>query len=334
MSREPKQQTAPSRTILQDPINARIWRAPRPSAKLNAFAFVLTAAFCDGKVHSDFALTAAFQSDRESDSPALRAGLSASQARIGAAAPSLWERQVSPHIVEVSGSGSARRVVTFPAEHPYIALGVWLPQRCSPACTNHVVHEWHAGCADISTLLVDSAGALPPNPLSAGVVIFPNVIQESSALVGASAVPPAAEEEEVAVWVNPAHRTPARAGNICSGWSGLRSIRPGLIGETGSAAAGDPSPLLRRSVVLPKVVENPSLRCACSRGIEAESAEQPDVASGIGPQNRMLASAWSGGSRACSQSAVATILTGYVGSRGPKPSPLGRCRTILPQVIE
>src|SRR6266849_2388786 len=82
MSREPKQQTAPSRTILQDPINARIWRAPRPSARLNAFAFVLTAAFCDGKVHSDLVLTAAFQSDRKSNSPALRAGLSPSQARI------------------------------------------------------------------------------------------------------------------------------------------------------------------------------------------------------------------------------------------------------------
>src|SRR5258706_2046181 len=121
---------------------------------------------------------------------------------------------------------------------------------------------------------------------------------------------------------------------MCCRCSGLRPVCPALIGDTGSAAAGEPSPLLGRSVVSPKVVQNRTFGRACSRGIESESTEEPDIAGGIGPQRPVLAAAWCGGSGACPQSAVTAILIGYIGIGGPNPSPLFRCGAIFPQVIQ
>src|SRR5258706_11156560 len=121
---------------------------------------------------------------------------------------------------------------------------------------------------------------------------------------------------------------------MCCRCSGLRPVCPALIGDTGSAAAGEPSPLLGRSVVSPKVVQNRPFGRACSRGIESESTEEPDIAGGIGPQRPVLAAAWCGGSGACPQSAVTAILIGYIGIGGPNPSPLFRCGAIFPQVIQ
>src|SRR5712671_2708085 len=108
------------------------------------------------------------------------------------------------------------------------------PYSGTAAATNDVVNEKVSSSIRNGGLLVNSAGAFPPDPLSTDVVVFPNVIQESSALVGASAVSPTAEEEEVAVWVSPAYRTPTRAGNISGRRrSGLRPVRACLIGNAG-----------------------------------------------------------------------------------------------------
>src|SRR5260370_37751418 len=68
MKREPKQETARSPTILQDPISAN--------------GSVHNAAERHGKVQSASVPTAAFQSSGKRNSPALRAGLSRSRARI------------------------------------------------------------------------------------------------------------------------------------------------------------------------------------------------------------------------------------------------------------
>src|SRR4029077_11694331 len=182
--------------------------------------------------------------DAENGCPALSKG-GAIQASIFSIAFSnerrtSWERQVTPQIVDVAWRGAGSGIVAFPAEHRNVFRSKRWPDSGAPAGTNDVVHEKRPRRALNISLLVDSAGAFPPGPLPGGVVIFPNVIQESGALRGASAVPPAAEEEEVTVWANPANRAPPRPANICSGRSGLRAIRPGLIGDAGSAAAGDP----------------------------------------------------------------------------------------------
>src|SRR5580765_4406656 len=115
------------------------------------------------------------------------------------------------------------------------------------------------------------------------MVVLPNVIQESGALNRAGTISPTTEEEEVTVWIDPAYRTPARAGNICRGGHGLRSVRSSLVGQAGRAAAGNPGPLFGCRVELPEVVEDRAFRCACSRRVKAESAEQPDIPGSIGP---------------------------------------------------
>src|ERR1700730_10866187 len=166
------------------------------------------------------------------------------------------------------------------------------------------------------------------------MVIFPNFIEETGALRRAGTISPATKQEEVSVRVNPADRTPPRPGNICSGRSGLRPVRPGLIGDAGSAAAGYPDPLLGRNVVLPKIVENRPLWRARLGGIQAESAEQPNVTRKISPENPVLPTAGSRRSRACPQGAVVTSLIGYVGIGGTNPSPLFQSWIVLPQVVQ
>src|SRR5712664_870927 len=233
-----------------------------------------------------------------------------------------WKRQVSPEVVEVPGSCAGCRVVAFSAEYPNITLRVWLPKSGASACTNHVVHEGYTGDAYICALLIDSAGAFPPDPLSEGMVIFPNVVEESGALRRTGAVSPAAEKEEVAVWVNPAHRTPPRSWDIPGSRSGLCSVGPGLIGDAGCAAAGHPNPLLCRGIKFPKIVENRSFGRVSSRRIEAESAEKPNVTESIGPEDPMLSAARSGSPRACAQRSVTAVLINGIGSGRPHPRPL------------
>ena len=58
----------------------------------------------------------------------------------------------------------------------------------------------------ILTGLVDVAGAFPPGPQSfvdAGGVVFPDVIEESSALRERRGIAPSAEEPEVSIAVRP-----------------------------------------------------------------------------------------------------------------------------------
>src|SRR5215472_3867411 len=115
-----------------------------------------------------------------------------------------WEGQIGPEVVHVAWRGSGSRVITLSTKHPDIMIYVWLPYRRPAAPSNHVVYKRYP-VGKIRAVLVDVARALPPNPLSAALLVFPNVVQESCRLRDFGAVTPAAEEPEVIGSIRPTH---------------------------------------------------------------------------------------------------------------------------------
>ena len=104
-----------------------------------------------------------------------------------------WKRQVLPQVVQVPWRSAGSRVVAFSAEHRNVMRSKWWPYSGAPAATNHIVHEERpSGTLDVS-LLIDSTGAFPPSPLPGGMIILPNVIEESGPLRGARTVSPTTE---------------------------------------------------------------------------------------------------------------------------------------------
>src|SRR6266481_5578044 len=114
----------------------------------------------------------------------------------GAAALSLWERQVVPRIVHVAGR--ARVVVAFSAEDPEVLQRVSLrPESHSAARSRSVQHKRHAQLDTefqrIAATLIDVARSLPPDPLLAALLIFPNVIEIPGILCKRGSISPAAK---------------------------------------------------------------------------------------------------------------------------------------------
>src|SRR5437016_13737833 len=97
-------------------------------------------------------------------------------------------------------------------------ISVWLPYGCPAAPAGQVVHKRYA-VGKIRAVFVDVAGALPPNPLSAALLVFPNIVKESGRLRDFGAVSPAAEEPQVIGSIRPTHWSPRseerRVGTEC-----------------------------------------------------------------------------------------------------------------------
>src|SRR6266480_4852525 len=164
------------------------------------------------------------------------------------------EGQIGPQVVHVARRGSGTRVIALSAKHPDIMISVWLPYGCPAAPAGQVVHKRYA-VGKIRAVFVDVAGALPPNPLSAALLVFPNIVKESGRLRDFGAVSPAAEEPQVIGSIRPTHWSPPRPRNIPCRRCRLGAIDAILICRI---SARDPSPLAAGTVVLPKVVEQPN----------------------------------------------------------------------------
>src|SRR6266702_7679010 len=182
--------------------------------------------------------------------------------------------QISPKIVEVVGFGSV--VEACSAKNPEIVESVRLPECHSAARTRSVVHKRdivrRTKLRRIVTGLIDIDRSLPGDPLAGAALIFPNVVQESRALGKRGTISPAAKEPEVAGGIRPAPSTPARARNVGSCGSLLRSIDAVLVGHV---AARDPGPLRGGYVEFPQVIQESKVDAV---GVESLPPENPHVA--------------------------------------------------------
>src|SRR5215472_14654736 len=150
-----------------------------------------------------------------------------------------------PQVVQFAVRATGRSIVTLAAKHVHISERVWRPMSCASPRSGYVIHV--AELEEVVTpRLIDVDRALPPNPLTGAQLIFPNVVQEAGRLSTVKTVAKAADKEQIAVGVDPPHRSPTRAGNIrrcrvrCGVGNPLRSVHAVLVGQVG---AGNPGPL-------------------------------------------------------------------------------------------
>jgi hypothetical protein len=122
------------------------------------------------------------------------------------------ERQIGPQIVEICRGVALGGIIALAAEDHEVAKQIGLPDGSSSASANDVVYEKRAvrvqGYGRKGAVLVDIAGALPPDPFPAALLVFPDVIEESSGVRADRAVSPTAKEPEIVIGVPPAHCAP------------------------------------------------------------------------------------------------------------------------------
>src|SRR5579862_6671599 len=254
-----------------------------------------------------------------------------------------WEWQISPQVVQIPVGSSLGRVITLAAEEVHIPARVGQPHARAAAGTDRVVRivqlERVKRRGNIGAGLVYVRGTLPPDPLAAGHVIFPDIVEESGRHRSAGAVTEATEEEQVTIGVDPTRRSPTRARNIggrsVGGHVGgcLTSVSSVLIR---GVASGNPGPHAGSLVKLPQVVEHRADLAGAevgALGIQTKPAKQPDGSGGVHPQDRGLPAAGKivGGSRPFR--AVNTVhVGGNVGWQDQSPGLGGN--VVFPEVIQ
>src|ERR1700739_4774240 len=113
---------------------------------------------------------------------------------MGPATLSLWKRQGVPRIVPVAGC--TRGVVALSAEDPEVEPWILLrPESHSAARPGSVQNKRHADrhaeFGRIGASLIDVARSLPPDPLFAALLVFPNVIEIACILRQGGSIAPA-----------------------------------------------------------------------------------------------------------------------------------------------
>src|SRR5258707_9843010 len=104
----------------------------------------------------------------------------------------LGERQISPQIIQVSVGASGSRVITLATEEVHIPRRVWQPPGGTTPGSYRVIRIIQLECVkrggDVGTGLIDVRRTFPPDPLTAGHIEFPDVVQESCGLCGIGTV--------------------------------------------------------------------------------------------------------------------------------------------------
>src|SRR5579862_3025362 len=213
---------------------------------------------------------------------------------VGTAHPRPFAGAVFPDVIQAAAHGRGSEAIT--AEEPEVSAGI--NQADSAVASSRRIRNRGSSLRAVDTWLTCNALSCNPRPLPG--TIFPHVVEITLRSAGIGAL--AAKEVEIAGGIRPPDGAVAAAGHVARGCFAEGSVNSRLIDEIRPA---HPRPLA--ATIFPEIVE-----IAAAGGGCAESAEEPEVAGGIGP---LHGPGSSGGNISGRSRAFGSVNCGFIGMR-------------------